>query len=148
MRSGTEYVGGAIALGDAVQLAVANVPQNTRKFLHFKEIIRNAIADAHCRELCVENCSPAIMTLAFENIKGEVLLHMLESYGIIVGTGSACSSKNKQSRIAKAIGLEKQFVEGVIRLSFSKYNTEDEVVFLAEKLKDCSQALRTTMFGK
>ena len=66
MRSGTEYVGGAIALGDAVQLAVANVPQNTRKFLHFKEIIRNAIADAHCRELCVENCSPAIMTLAFE----------------------------------------------------------------------------------
>ena len=116
--------------------------------MHFKEIIRNAIADAHCRELCVENCSPAIMTLAFENIKGEVLLHMLESYGIIVGTGSACSSKNKQSRIAKAIGLEKQFVEGVIRLSFSKYNTEDEVVFLAEKLKDCSQALRATMFGK
>ena len=109
MRSGTEYVGGAIALGDAVQLAVANVPQNTRKFLHFKEIIRNAIADAHCRELCVENCSPAIMTLAFENIKGEVLLHMLESYGIIVGTGSACSSKNKQrshcqsNRTGKAI---------------------------------------------
>ena len=148
MRSGTEYVGGAIALGDAVQLAVANVPQNTQKFLHFKEIIRNAISDAHCRELCVENCSPAIMTLAFENIKGEVLLHMLESYGIIVGTGSACSSKNKQSRIAKAIGLEKQFVEGVIRLSFSKYNTEEEVIFLAEKLKDCSQALRATMFGK
>ena len=76
------------------------------------------------------------------------MLQMLESFGIICGKGSGWSLKSKQSRIAKAIGLEKQFVEGVIRLSFSKYNTEEEVIFLAEKLKDCSQSLRTTMFGK
>ena len=85
------------------------------------------------------------MSLAFADIKGEVLLHMLEKYNIIVGTGSACSSKNKQSRIAKAIGLQKDYSEGVLRISFSKYNTAEEVELLAEKLRECVLKLRKTM---
>ncbi|MGN1066930.1 MAG: aminotransferase class V-fold PLP-dependent enzyme, partial [Candidatus Fimimonas sp.] len=79
--------------------------------------------------------------------KGEVLLHMLEQFEIIVGTGSACSSKNKQSRIAKAIGLAKNFTEGVLRISFCKYNTVEETEMLAEKLRSCVLQLRKTMLG-
>ncbi len=148
LRSGTEYVGGCVALATALQLATSLVDDNTSKYLHYKDIIRTALADvADWKENCTENCSPAIMSLAFCNIKGEVLLHMLEQHGIIVGTGSACSSQNKQSRIAKAIALGKDYSEGLIRLSFSKYNSADEVTLLASKLRECVLVLRKTILN-
>ena len=148
LRSGTEYVGGIVALAAALKIAVQNLPQNMQNFARYKQIIRSSLAEIEgYRENCVENCSPAIMSLAFQNIKGEVLLHMLENFEIIVGTGSACSSQNKVSRIAKAINLPKEYVEGMLRVSFSKYNTEEEVVLLAEKLRQSVLQLRKTMLG-
>lgn len=148
LRSGTEYVGGIVALAEALQLAVANVTQNTQNFLQFKLVVRFSLEGvADWRENCIENCSPAIMSLAFADIKGEVLLHMLESFDIVVGTGSACSSKNKQSRIAKAIKLAPNYTEGVLRISFCKYNTLEEAQLLGEKLRECVLQLRKTMLS-
>lgn len=149
MRSGTEYVGGIVGMARALQLAVARLNDNAQSYSLFKQIIRDALTQIpNWRENCLENVSPAIMSLAFADIKGEVLLHMLEKYDIIVGTGSACSSKNKQSRLAKAIGLDANYSEGVLRISFSKYNTLDEVRLLADKLAECVVSLRKTMSSK
>lgn len=148
LRSGTEYVGGIVSMSRALEKAVKNIEVNTQNFVTYKDVIRNALSTVDgWRENCVENCSPAIISLAFADIKGEVLLHMLEKFGIIVGTGSACSSKNKQSRIAKAIGLPKEYSEGILRISFCKYNNIAEVELLAEKLRDCVLNLRKTMLG-
>ena len=146
LRSGTEYVGGIVSLATALQKAVGNIQTNTANYVRYKEIIRNALSGVEgWKENCVDNCSPAIMSLAFQHIKGEVLLHMLEEYKIVVGTGSACSSKNKQSRIAKAIGLSQEYSEGILRISFSKYNDENEVKLLGEKMRECVLKLRKTM---
>lgn len=149
MRSGTEYVGGIVGMARALQLAAARLNDNTQSYNGFKQVIRDGLGQIpYWRENCVNDVSPAIMSLAFADIKGEVLLHMLEKYDIIVGTGSACSSKNKQSRMAKAIGLDGNYSEGVLRISFSKYNTLDEVRLLADKLSECVVSLRKTMSGK
>lgn len=143
LRSGTEYAAGIVALAQSVSKATACVQANSSKFVEYKEIIRRALHNlSDWRENCIENVSPAIMSLAFAGIRGEVLLHMLEKYEIIVGTGSACSSKNKQSRIAKAIGLAPDYSEGILRISFSKYNTESDVRLLAEKLAESVTELR------
>ncbi len=148
MRSGTEYVGGIVALAIAVEKAQLNLAVNTENFNNYKQIVRGTLQSLDgWRENCTEDVSPAIMSLAFANIKGEVLLHMLESYDIVVGTGSACSSKNKQSRIAQAIGLDPKYSEGMLRISFSKYNTAEDVQLLAQKLFQCVVALRKTMLG-
>ena len=148
MRSGTEYVGGIVGLAKAVEKAQTNLNDNTIKYNAYKDVVRKHLSDIdNWRENCTQNCSPAIMSLAFADIKGEVLLHMLEKYDIIVGTGSACSSKNKQSRLSKAIGLDNNYAEGVLRISFSKYNTLDEVELLGEKLALCVKELRKTMLG-
>ncbi len=148
LRSGTEFVGGIVGFAKAIELACDNVAANAHNFTEYKQIIRNALASvSDWKEICTENVSPAIMSLAFADIKGEVLVHMLEKYDIIIGTGSACSSKNKQSRFAKAIGLEAKYSEGVIRISFSKYNTKEEAELLAEKLRLCITDLRKTMLG-
>ena len=148
LRSGTEYVGGIIALSLAIQKAQNLIDNNSKKFEDYKNIIRQALVNVpDWKENCVTGASPAIMSLTFADVKGEVLLHMLEKYDIIVGTGSACSSKNKQSRIARAIGLGSNYAEGVLRISFSKYNTQEEVELLAEKLAECVLQLRKTMLG-
>lgn len=149
LRSGTEYVAGIIALSAALEKALNLLPSNSQSFESYKNTIRQSLEKVkEWKEICKENCSPAILSLAFGGIKGEVLLHMLERYDLIVGTGSACSSKNKQSRIAKAIGLESNYSEGVIRISFSKYNTAEEVCLLADKLAESVTELRKIMFGK
>lgn len=146
VRSGTENVGAIVAMAQALGTSQLNVENNQIVFENYKIIIRNALSQlTGWRENCTQNCSPAIMSLAFAGIKGEVLLHMLESFEIIVGTGSACSSKNKQSRIAKVIGLPIDYSEGIIRISFSKYNTEEEVRLLADKLLQSVVSLRKTM---
>jgi len=148
IRSGTEYVGGIIGLAKAVQLAQTNLSDNTEKFLEYKNIVRSRLNNVeNWRENCTENVSPAIMSLAFADIKGEVLLHMLEKYDIVIGTGSACSSKNKHSRLSKAIGLDGNYAEGVVRISFSKYNTLEEAILLGDKLALCVKELRKTMLG-
>ena len=148
LRSGTEYVGGIVALSVAVAQAQDLLANNTAKFETYKTVIRKSLQNIpDWQENCLNDVSPAIMSLAFADIKGEVLLHMLEKYDIIVGTGSACSSKNKQSRIAKAIGLNSRYTEGILRISFSKYNTQEEVSLLGEKLAECVLQLRKTMLG-
>ena len=148
LRSGTEYVGGIVALSCAVVKAQSLVATNSAQYEQYKQTIRNSLANTpNWQENCVTCASPAIMSLAFADIKGEVLLHMLEKYDIIVGTGSACSSKNKQSRIAKSIGLGANYTEGVLRISFSKYNSLQEVQLLGDKLCVCVNELRKTMIG-
>lgn len=148
LRSGTENVGGIVGLSSALSTAIKSIDVNTKNFNVYKQIVRSHLAGlSDWRENCTENVSPAVMSLVFANIKGEVLLHLLEKYDIIVGTGSACSSKNKQSRLSQAIKLDKKYSEGVIRISFSKYNTLDEAELLGEKLVQCVLELRKTMSG-
>ena len=134
-RSGTEYVGGIVSLAHSVEKATTSVEENAAKFEEYKQIIRQVLKDVpRCHEICDQFASPAITSWTFGGIRGEVLLHMLEKYDIIVGTGSACSSKNKQSRVAMALGLDPDQSAGLLRIGFSKYNTADDVAFLAEKL--------------
>jgi len=144
-RSGTEYVAGCVALATAVQNAVQNVPGNAKAFAAYKQMLTNAVAPLGAKLNCSTDVSPAIFSVAFSGIKGEVLLRMLEMDGILVGTGSACSSKSKVSRVMGAIGLENQYVEGVLRISFSKYNTTEQVQALCNALVKNVNSLRKTM---
>ena len=59
--------------------------------------------------------------------------HALEREGILVGTGSACSSNKASERIPDALGLKGKYRDGIVRLSFFKDNTLDEAAEFAEK---------------
>ena len=120
-----------------------NLQTNVENFEKYKEIFKNAVRDLpDCKIVCQNNCSSAILTFAFANIKSEVLLHMLERENIIVGLGSACSSKYKVSRVHAQLNLPKNYQEGLVRISFSKYTTMEEVEFVADKLANTVKTLR------
>lgn len=82
-----------------------------------------------------ENSLPYIVNFSTNGIKAETMLHFLASHGIYVSGGSACA-KGKKSRVLKHLGLSDKRVTSSIRVSFSKYNTIEEIDFFVEKLKE------------
>ncbi|MFW6264842.1 MAG: aminotransferase class V-fold PLP-dependent enzyme, partial [Bacillota bacterium] len=78
-----------------------------------------------------------IINLSFPGIKGEVLIHSLESKGIYVSTGSACHSRNAvKSHVLRAINLAKNLIDGTIRISFSHFNTKDEIDYTINTINE------------
>ena len=70
---------------------------------------------------------------------------MLENDCVIIGTGSACSSKSPHSRMLKSIGYESSVLDGVIRISFSFETTINEVRTLTSLLNEKVEILLKTM---
>ena len=73
-----------------------------------------------------DNCSPYILAISAKGLRGEVVMHALENQNLIVGNGSACSSKNRFSRVIENCGYDREVLDGVIRISFSTETTEIE----------------------
>ena len=83
-----------------------------------------------------EDGSPYILTVAARGVRGETILHMCDDEGLIIGTGSACSSNaaKRYSRVIQACGIPSELADGVLRLSFCPENTVEEAERAAEIL--------------
>lgn len=83
------------------------------------------------------------INIRFNNIEGEAIGGFLDSYGISSSTGSACSSHSlEESHVLKAIGLEHIQINSSVRLSISKFNTEDDINYLLDVLQKIVDKLR------
>jgi len=151
LRSGTENVSNIIAFAKAGEVTTSNIQNNSQKYALLKQTILDILCQ-NCNDFVIatqeEYCSPSILSIFFANIKTEVLLHMLENDGFIFGTGSACNSKNKTSRIISALKIESKYKEGLVRISFDKYSTQEDAKEFALKLSNAVNALRKTINKK
>ena len=87
--------------------------------------------------------APHIVSVSFEGIRSEVLLHALEEKGIYVSAGSACSSnKPAVSRTLQAIGVKKELLGSTLRFSFSFETTKEEIDYCLEALAGLLPVLR------
>lgn len=84
---------------------------------------------------------PYIMNISVPGYRSETLLHFLESRGIFVSSGSACS-KGHISYVLKEVGLTPELIDSALRLSFSRYNTQEDIELLCAALKDAVTKLR------
>ncbi len=94
----------------------------------------------------LESAVPYIINLSFPGILSEVLLHALESKGVFVSSGSACSSKKKTySTVLQAMEIPEARLESAIRFSFSKADFDGEcetgLDILAETVKEIGQIM-------
>ena len=145
IRSGTENVFGIKVFADATDKAFSSLRENFEKLKKIKELALQKLDKELIETISPSSGSPYILTLSASKLRGEVIMHMLEEFGVIIGTGSACSSKNPHSRILKACGYDNSILDGVIRLSFCSQTTEDEVIFAIEKLNECVKRLKGIM---
>ena len=146
LRSGTENLAGIVGFEAAVGIICKHQQENFNKVLEVKKYFIEKLSQLdnviiNSKLGC--NFTPYILSVSFEGVKGEVLLHSLEEKGIYVSTGSACSSKkHKSSEILKAFGRTLEQQRGTIRFSFSEFNTKDEIDYVIIELNKSLKFLR------
>lgn len=148
LRSGTENVPGIIGFSAAVQKSISNIDKENSRLRSINDKLRAGILSEikDVRINSPEDGCPAILNVSFLGTRGEVLLHTFERDGIMVSTGSACSSgKNagkSGSHVLKAMGLPKEAIEGAIRFSFGAFNTLEEMDIVLDKVKKAVDGFR------
>lgn len=142
LRSGTENV-----FGIKVFEYVTNKHKNTLKedYDYVKTLKDYSILNLNkdlWTVISSENSSPYILSISARGLRGEIIMHALEEYGIIVGNGSACSSKSRFSRVIEACGYKKDILDGVVRVSFSNQTTQQDVVEAINRLNEIANKLK------
>lgn len=82
-----------------------------------------------------EKSTPYIVNFSTNKVRSEIMLHYLESRGIYCSSGSACA-KGQPSHVLSAMGFPAKRIDTALRISFSKYNTAEDIDMLIEALKD------------
>ena len=132
LRSGTENIFGIKVFELATLNKYQNLTKNYEEVAKLNQFVRESIKD-YCEIIHDDNASPYILMVAVAGLKGEIIMHALEKLDIIVGNGSACSSKHKHSRILAACGYKEKTLDGVIRISFSSDTTKSECEIFVQK---------------
>jgi cysteine desulfurase len=150
LRPGTENVSGIVGMVLAVEIAYRNMESNRNTLFALKEKLikdlNQELDGIHinaCRPEAIEETAPHIVSVCFDKIKSEVLLHALEEKGIYVSSGSACSSHHQgYSRVIKAIGVKEELLGSVLRFSLSEDITEEQLTYTVDQLKELLPVLR------
>ncbi len=145
LRSGTENVFGIKVLEYASAKHFANLTQNYSKVTELKQKFIDGLDKSIFKIISGQNSSPYILSISAVGLRGEVLMHSLEMKDIYVGNGSACSSKNRFSRVIEACGYKNDVLDGIIRISFSVENTVDEVEQAIFALNETAKKLKGIM---
>ena len=127
LRSGTENTFAIKQFEFAAEKRFRTLEADFLKIQEFNRYMREQLNPALFSFVSSKSASPYILCAAIRGIRAEVLLHILNDKGLLIGTGSACSSRNRYSRVILACGIKKELAEGIIRLSFSAHTTKEEI---------------------
>ncbi|MBO5737267.1 MAG: cysteine desulfurase [Clostridia bacterium] len=146
-RSGTENVFGIQHFQYAAEEKFATMKADFERLKGYRELLWSMLDKDIFTRLSSEEGTPYILSVAACGLRGEILLHMANDKGLIIGTGSACSSnaKNRYSKVILACGYDEKTADGVLRLSFSPQTTEEDVIAAAEILNDVGNELARKM---
>jgi len=137
-RSGTENVPYIIGLGKACELAEGFVKAEQTEVRRLRDKLEKGIKDQLTHVVISGEGSerlPNTSNVSFEYVEGEATLLLLDMAGIATSSGSACTTGSAEpSHVLQAMGIPPVTSRGTIRFSLSKFNTEDEIDYILEKL--------------
>lgn len=147
IRSGTENVAGILALEYCANKVCSNLHSNFNKVLQYRQSLVQKLMQYQVQFDVNGDGSPYILNITFPGIRGEVLLHSLENFGIYISTGSACSSKKPDNRTLKAMGKSADQIKATVRISFSAYDDVD-IDYVAKTIATLVKDLQIKIKGK
>ena len=146
MRSGTLNTTGIAGMGVAAKEAYDDFEKKIKNIVDLKYYLMDNLEKIEGAVLNTkrgENFAPQIISVSFEDIRAEVLLHALEDRGIYVSSGSACSSNHPGiSGTLKAIGVREDLLDSTIRISLSELNNREEADYFLKNLVELLPLLR------
>jgi cysteine desulfurase len=146
LRSSTENIPGIVGIGKAIEIGTTEMGQSIERMTVLRDrLIRETLAqisgsflNGHPTKRLCNNAN-----FRFDYIEGESLLLYLDQLGICASTGSACSSRALgPSHVLSALGLMPEQTHGSLRLSLSKFNTDEEVDHFLEVIPGVIEKLR------
>ena len=145
LRSGTENIFGICVFSEAIKALRGKTEENFEKVAKIKKDFAARLDPENITVISGEVSSPYILSVSAVGLRGEVVQHMMEENGVIIGTGSACSSRSRHSRILKECGYTDKFLDGALRISFSRDTDHDEAIYAADKLNENVARLKEVM---
>jgi cysteine desulfurase len=144
MRSGTLNVPGIVGLGEACALCNADMPAESKRMAYLRDKLRGKL-ESELDEVYIngtmEHRLPNNLNISFAYVEGESLLMGIND--IAVSSGSACTSATLEpSYVLKALGAGDDLAHSSIRFGLGRFNTEEEVDYVAAKVIDVVKKLR------
>src|ERR1700726_2782049 len=144
MRSGTLNVPGIVGLGEACALCQAEMPEESKRMAYLRDRLRSKL-EAQLDEVYVngtmEHRVPNNLNISFAYVEGESLLMGIND--IAVSSGSACTSATLEpSYVLKALGVGEDLAHTSIRFGLGRFNTQEEVDHVIDKMVQVVTKLR------
>ncbi len=146
-RSGTENTFGIMQFVFAAEEKFKTLKDDYARLNEYRELLWNGLDSSIFTRISPQEGTPYILTVSAAGLRGEILLHMANDAGLIIGTGSACSSnsKSRYSKIALACGYDEKIADGVLRMSFSQDTQREDVLKAIEILNNVASDLKKRM---
>ncbi len=146
LRSGTENISGIVGLARAAELAEESMQREAERLTSLRdrlaELVLGKVKEAWINGTMKKRL-PGNLNFGFRYVEGESLLLFLDSKGICVSTGSACSShKLEPSHVLMSLGLKAEECHGSLRITLGMSNTLDEVEYVAESIVEAVERFR------
>lgn len=145
-RAGTENVPYIVGLGKAAELATRFMREEQVNVAMLRNRLEKGILENIPESRVngdVEHRLPNTSNISFKNVEGEAILLMLDRLGIAASSGSACTSGSLEpSHVLRAMGVPFNYAHGSIRLSLSRYTTEEDIDYVVREFPGVIKTLR------
>jgi cysteine desulfurase len=137
-RAGTENVAGIVGMGKAAELALKSQKDDSVRIRALRDELQHLLLES-CPSARVNGDKvkrlPNTLNISFRYLEGESILVLLDQHGICASTGSACTAGSSEpSHVLRAMRTPADWLQGAVRFSLSRFNTEDEVRLINEKM--------------
>lgn len=135
--SGTEALPAVAAFGAAAE-DTGNIGENSKRVALLKSRIVNALKDNPKIVInSPEDSVPYILNLSIPGFPSQPIVNYMSDKGICISAGSACKTGHR-SPVLTAMGLEPKIIDSAVRISLSRYTTEEEADILINALSECA----------
>lgn len=140
LRAGTEAMPQIAAFGAAAEVACAGMKETCARMTALRALAVEHISTEIPEAVFIGGGAPHILSVSLPGYRSEVLMNFLEARGIYISKSSACK-KGGRSHVLEAMGLESRVIDGAVRVSLSRYTSEEEIVTFCGALKAARETL-------
>lgn len=145
-RAGTENVPGIVGLAKAMELLHSDLDNHSGRMAQLRDRLQESLL-ARIPDIQINGSQtrrlPNMLNVTFKYVEGEGIILNLDTYGICVSSGSACTSESLEaSHVLTAMGVPAEFAHGSVRFSLGIENTQQEIDFTVDYLDKIVRRLR------
>lgn len=144
-RAGTENVAGIIGMGKAAEIALSRMAEDSVRIGLLRDRLETLLLES-CPDSRVNGRGqprlPNTSNISFRYLEGDSILVLLDQEAICASTGSACTAGSSDpSHVLRAMKVPADWLQGAVRFSLGRFNTEEEVLYVNQKVPAIVQRL-------